>query len=842
QVCTSDYFLDKQQDKFKLSLLSLVLIGIFFSPPVGSAEYVVGGASIGSRGYNGDSIGIGREARVGPGSIAIGAISKAESTTAVAIGFDTQATHSDATAVGARSRAAYRSAAYGHHARALGERSVAVGENAVINAGAARATAIGHNSIVTVAGGVALGYGSRAETAGNVDGERQLHSVTTESTVDNGFKSTENIDGNAIGAVSVGVGTGNKLIKRQITNVAAGTKLTDAVNVAQLKSLTMKIGGDTNDNTQPKVGLWDGKLEVKGTSDEIKTNASNSTITIGLDQKIKDQLSEIAKKMSSFKIKTDNTEATITNGDTIQFTAGDNIKITSNNKNLNFALTSGNFTVNDGRLSRQTAGLATVDTVVSAVNDAGWKLAIASGTGGQATNTSYLIKMGDPAKFIAGNNIKLEQTNGNITISTIGKLIKETKTLDNGDLKITYTDNTDSIIKKGEKGDTGPRGETGPVGPMGPAGPKGNDGAPGARGEKGETGPAGPAGAKGDRGETGPAGPAGPRGPQGDRGETGPEGPKGDAGPRGETGPTGPVGPAGAQGPAGPAGATGPAGPAGPRGEQGLPGVAGPRGERGEAGPAGPAGPRGPQGERGETGSAGATGPTGPMGPRGPQGIPGTPGQKGDKGEPGQAGPAGPRGPAGPAGAKGEQGETGPAGPRGEQGPEGKQGIQGPAGPTGPQGSQGIAGTQGPKGDKGDPGQAGPKGEKGDTGPRGEQGLPGVAGPKGDRGEAGPVGPAGPQGPQGTAGANGQNIYNMSVSGDLSDITSISNGDTKVSLGKDEKGNPVVNMNGSRITNISDGREEGDAVNVRQLNKVVSSVNTGFNQLSRDIGRVDVNA
>ncbi|MDP0126166.1 ESPR-type extended signal peptide-containing protein, partial [Glaesserella parasuis] len=677
QVCTSDYFLDKQQDKFKLSLLSLVLIGIFFSPPVGSAEYVVGGASIGSRGYNGDSIGIGREARVGPGSIAIGAISKAESTTAVAIGFDTQATHSDATAVGARSRAAYRSAAYGHHARALGERSVAVGENAVINAGAARATAIGHNSIVTVAGGVALGYGSRAETAGNVDGERQLHSVTTESTVDNGFKSTENIDGNAIGAVSVGVGTGNKLIKRQITNVAAGTKLTDAVNVAQLKSLTMKIGGDTNDNTQPKVGLWDGKLEVKGTSDEIKTNASNSTITIGLDQKIKDQLSEIAKKMSSFKIKTDNTEATITNGDTIQFTAGDNIKITSNNKNLNFALTSGNFTVNDGRLSRQTAGLATVDTVVSAVNDAGWKLAIASGTGGQATNTSYLIKMGDPAKFIAGNNIKLEQTNGNITISTIGKLIKETKTLDNGDLKITYTDNTDSIIKKGEKGDTGPRGETGPVGPMGPAGPKGNDGAPGARGEKGETGPAGPAGAKGDRGETGPAGPAGPRGPQGDRGETGPEGPKGDAGPRGETGPTGPVGPAGAQGPAGPAGATGPAGPAGPRGEQGLPGVAGPRGERGEAGPAGPAGPRGPQGERGETGSAGETGPAGPAGPRGP------------------AGPAGPKGEPGP---KGEQGIPGPAGPAGPQGPAGPAGPQGPAGPTGSQDPAGPTGNSELKG------------------------------------------------------------------------------------------------------------------------------------------------
>ncbi|MDP0123136.1 hypothetical protein Q7394_11230, partial [Glaesserella parasuis] len=70
--------------------------------------------------------------------------------------------------------------------------------------------------------------------------------------------------------------------------------------------------------------------------------------------------------------------------------------------------------------------------------------------------------------------------------------------------------------------------------------------------------------------------------------------------------------------------------------------------------------------------------------------------------------------------------------------------------------------------------------------------------------------------------------------------TSISNGDTKVSLGKDKQGNPVVNMNGARITNVGDGSAEGDIVNVRQLNKVVSSVNTGFNQLSRDIGRVDV--
>ncbi|MDG6360203.1 hypothetical protein QAA25_10725, partial [Glaesserella parasuis] len=89
------------------------------------------------------------------------------------------------------------------------------------------------NTVVTVGGGVALGYGSKADIAGGVEGLKQTHSVTTEATVDNGFKSTESVDNNLIpiGAVSVG----NNKIKRQIVNVAAGKELTDAVNVAQLK-------------------------------------------------------------------------------------------------------------------------------------------------------------------------------------------------------------------------------------------------------------------------------------------------------------------------------------------------------------------------------------------------------------------------------------------------------------------------------------------------------------------------------------------------------------------------------------------------------------------------------
>ncbi|MDG6289572.1 hypothetical protein P9Z51_10690, partial [Glaesserella parasuis] len=811
-----------QQDKFKLSLLSLVLLSIFFSPVGSAAEWFQNGSNGGFRGYNGDSIGIGRDSKVGPGSITIGAQSKAESTTAVAIGFDARALANNSTAVGARTIADFYSAAYGHRARALGTHSVAVGEEAVTNQNINRATALGSNSLVIVGGGVALGYGSRAEIAGGVDGTKQSYSVTTgDSTVENGFKSTQSVDDSPerhpkgsnnflIGAVSVG----NDRIKRQITNVAAGKELTDAVNVAQLKSLTMKIDGNTKKGDTPKVGLWEGTLKVKG-EDGLTSDASGDTITVKLTKDIKQKIDEAAS------------------------TSYVDTKFNS------FAVKSGTFgSTTNGRLSLGTEGPATVNAVVNAVNDAGWKLKTQQSGGGQATSVdAHLIKMGGTVTFIAGKNIKLEQTGGNITISTIiGKLIQKTETSDDGGLQITYTDGTTDTIAKGrdgapgERGPAGPRGERGEQGPVGPAGAVGPAG---PRGERGETGPAGvpgPRGPEGPKGETGAQGPMGLAGPAGERGEqgpkgeqgapgpTGPRGERGEAGPAGAAGPAGPVGPAGPRGPkgdagprgeAGPAGATGPQGPKGDngapgaRGEKGEPGPAGPTGSQGPTGPVGPAGPvgpTGPQGAPGPAGPAGAAGPAGPRGPagptgakgeQGPRGEPGSKGDRGPKGDAGERGATGPAGPIGPAGPRGERGETGPAGPVGAQGPmgpagpAGAQGIQGPkgdrgeqglpgvagpkgdrgeAGPVGPQGPQGTAGAQGQKGDKGDPGQAGPKGEKGDTGPRGEQGIQGPAGPtgpqgpqgtagiqgpKGDRGETGPAGPTGPRGEQGPKGEQG---------------------------------------------------------------------------------------
>ncbi|MDP0362699.1 hypothetical protein Q7Z13_11410, partial [Glaesserella parasuis] len=139
------------------------------------------------------SISIGYSANAASESISLGLVSKAAHTEGVAIGARSTSNGNYGVAVGSSSKAGSRSASLGYKAAANGVSSVAVGEQATTNNQASRATALGNNSIVTVGGGVALGYGSVAGTRGGVDGEKQPHSITTEeSSVINGLKSTQN--------------------------------------------------------------------------------------------------------------------------------------------------------------------------------------------------------------------------------------------------------------------------------------------------------------------------------------------------------------------------------------------------------------------------------------------------------------------------------------------------------------------------------------------------------------------------------------------------------------------------------------------------------------------------
>lgn len=89
------------------------------------------------------------------------------------------------------------------------------------------AVALGHNTDVSIEGGVALGSGSKATVATGAVGYDILTNAPSTDTSAT-WKSTAS-------AVSVGdVANG---VTRQITSVAAGTNDTDAVNVAQLKRL-----------------------------------------------------------------------------------------------------------------------------------------------------------------------------------------------------------------------------------------------------------------------------------------------------------------------------------------------------------------------------------------------------------------------------------------------------------------------------------------------------------------------------------------------------------------------------------------------------------------------------
>ncbi|EQA95397.1 hep_Hag family protein, partial [Glaesserella parasuis 29755] len=113
QVCTSHYFLDKQQDKFKLSLLSLVLLGIFFSP-VGLAAYFQD-SSTGLPGNDDGTIGIGKSSKAGSGAITIGLDSTAQENSVV-LGTKAKGTNTQTVAIG-------------NLAEASASQSIAIGAN-----------------------------------------------------------------------------------------------------------------------------------------------------------------------------------------------------------------------------------------------------------------------------------------------------------------------------------------------------------------------------------------------------------------------------------------------------------------------------------------------------------------------------------------------------------------------------------------------------------------------------------------------------------------------------------------------------------------------------------------
>lgn len=193
-------------------------------------------------------------------------------------GTETQATSNNATAWGWQSIATgnqatawgYKSKATGYQSTAFGKQSYAFAANSLAVAGgevamdAKNGIAIGWCASSTIADGIALGRGS----------------VTTRTAGDTNAYCKGDSIGNAWISTSVALAVGKDAdVTRQITGVAAGSKDTDAVNVAQLKKLAEKIEAAVTDTVTTVKG--DGKY-ISVTADSANTH--DYTISLDFDK------------------------------------------------------------------------------------------------------------------------------------------------------------------------------------------------------------------------------------------------------------------------------------------------------------------------------------------------------------------------------------------------------------------------------------------------------------------------------------------------------------------------------------------------------------------------------
>ena len=284
----------------------------------------------------------------GASSTALGSRAKAAGTAGVGIGMLANATKDYSIAIGGESSStADNSIAIGRKSSVSENDGIAIGTRS--NASAAKSIAIGDGASATTADGVAIGSKSVASTAAGVAG----YNANTGRT-----DTYANLTGATLTSTLGGVAVGTTGQTRQINYVAAGTADTDAVNVAQLKSVNLAFTGDTGSGD---VNLANSKLAVNGDDTYITTTANGKKITIaGKKQDITvtngtaaatpgmadsanvaDAINKAIDQNKYVWNLSANGEATpeaIEKGNTVDFSGDDNITVARNNKNISVSL------------------------------------------------------------------------------------------------------------------------------------------------------------------------------------------------------------------------------------------------------------------------------------------------------------------------------------------------------------------------------------------------------------------------------------------------------------------------------------------------------------------------
>ena len=408
----------------------------------------------------------------GASSVAIGQEANAKKDNSVAIGKNAISNGADGIAMGTKSNVAMPN-------------SIAMGTDSKVIEGATESVAIGKKAQAQKAYGVALGSYSVADIEARKGYDVNENHLNTYAGL-----TSHALEAKTAGAVSVGTAT----MTRQITHLAAGTDDTDAVNVAQLRSVNLRIAGDTVANAAPVVGgkskadvLLDNQTlnVVSANKDVLTTDATNNTITIkpvtaklikdpntGLvtledptkgnalttAQNVADMINNAAPKIGNGLTNGDGTivvkpaDKSINVSDAGVKVNADGTTITVGDKGLQ---------VNTGAIEPVTTGsnpgtvkvkdndtgkIATVDTVVNAINNAAWDVTSGEdGTGKAEGTTKEAVKAGNTVTLKAGNNLKLKQVGKEFTYS----LNPELKDLTSASFINTAGDTTTVINAEG---------------------------------------------------------------------------------------------------------------------------------------------------------------------------------------------------------------------------------------------------------------------------------------------------------------------------------------------------------------------------------------------------------
>ena len=297
--------------------------------------------------------------------------------------------------------------------------SIALGEFTGTSATATDSVAIGHNTKVNGQNTVAIGANIAAATNGSVilgdssktDGSHATETVASKEIGGN----TYTFEGNAKDAGRF-VSVGEKGNERQIKNVAAGhveANSTDAINGSQLYAVASRVEQG-----------WKITAAKTGTG-EVSGNAE--------------------KKVSM--------------GDTVTLTAGDNIKITQNEKNLTVAtkenvnfttVTTGNTTLGDNGLTINNGPSITQD----GINAGDKKITnVSNGTispnSKDAVNGSQLYSTNQNVTNNANNIAKGLNFQGDNTDVTVNRQLGETLNINGGADKNNLSDNNIGVVGEG---------------------------------------------------------------------------------------------------------------------------------------------------------------------------------------------------------------------------------------------------------------------------------------------------------------------------------------------------------------------------------------------------------